>query len=91
MGGKKKKIVLSDKIICICRRIIYAGLRSKVGSERSECTLGIVAAALVVAEHRERHCVAGQKQSSGLFLVSLRATALRRHSGAMEAGAKHQT
>ena len=29
-------------------------------------------------ELRERHCEAGQKQSSGLFLASLRAAMLRR-------------
>ncbi len=29
-------------------------------------------------ELRERHCEAGQKQSSGLFLASLRAAVLRR-------------
>ena len=31
--------------------------------------------------HRERHCNAGQKQSGGLFLASLRAAVLRRAQG----------
>ena len=31
--------------------------------------------------HRERHCEAGQKQSGGLFLASLRAAMLRRAQG----------
>ena len=43
--------------------------------ERRELTVNSGEAAL---RHRERHCNAGQKQSGGLFLASLRAAVLRR-------------
>ena len=46
--------------------------------ERRELAVNSREAAL---RHRERHCNAGQKQSGGLFLASLRAAVLRRAQG----------
>ena len=46
--------------------------------ERRELAVNSGEAAL---RHRERHCNAGQKQSGGLFLASLRAAVLRRAQG----------
>ena len=39
---------------------------------------------IAALRHRERHCKAGQKQSGGLFLASLRAAVLRRAMGQQE-------
>ena len=44
-------------------------------------TACIVLEQSVALRHRERHCEAGQKQSGGLFLASLRAAVLRRAQG----------
>ncbi len=43
--------------------------------------IGVKLVGEAALRHRERHCEAGQKQSSGLFLVSLRAAMLRRAQG----------
>ena len=48
------------------------------GVEYDEKNKIVVCVGEVALRHRERHCKAGQKQSGGLFLASLRADMLRR-------------